>query len=274
MGNLIKLFDGMGGKHPARELFHDFVEFMALSISATSDVVHTEARGKQLVQLLVKYTTEERKTLAEMVRVFGDIVTMEFETEGPRDVLGEVFECLGLGNARSGQFFTPWSICEMVAGIVRPGDLNEDGYAAVLEPACGAGGMLLAYAKALNLAGHDCRTDMVALAVDIDMTCVYMTFVQLSLFGIPAVVLHGDTLAMQEWSRWYTPVYLLDKWVWRFACNLSDRRNEDDERLKMATEPTYAAIRWLEAIEWEERKQKQKFTVDFATEPDGQMMLI
>lgn len=25
------------------------------------------------------------------------------------------------------------------------------------------------------------------------------------LYEIPAVVIHGDTLAMKEWSRWYTP---------------------------------------------------------------------
>ncbi len=32
-----------------------------------------------------------------------------------------------------------------------------------------------------------------------------MTYIQLSLYGIPAVVIHGNTLTQEAWSEWFTP---------------------------------------------------------------------
>ena len=43
------------------------------------------------------------------------------------------------------------------------------------------------------------------VAQDIDIRCVWMAYIQLSLYGIPAVVIHGNTLTMETWSQWYTP---------------------------------------------------------------------
>lgn len=43
------------------------------------------------------------------------------------------------------------------------------------------------------------------VAQDIDIRCVWMAYIQLSLYGIPAMVIHGNTLTMEEWDRWYTP---------------------------------------------------------------------
>ena len=37
----------------------------------------------------------------------------------------------------------------------------------------------------------------------------YMAYIQLSLYGIPAMVIHGNTLTMEEWDRWYTPCALV-----------------------------------------------------------------
>lgn len=56
---------------------------------------------------------------------------------------------------------------------------------------------------------------MVAYCCDIDIKCVYMAYIQLSLYGIPAVVVHGNSLTVEEWSKWYTPIYLLDGWPLR-----------------------------------------------------------
>jgi hypothetical protein len=36
-----------------------------------------------------------------------------------------------------------------------------------------------------------------------------MAYIQLSLYGIPAMVIHGNTLTMEEWDRWYTPCALV-----------------------------------------------------------------
>jgi len=46
---------------------------------------------------------------------------------------------------------------------------------------------------------------MRATVTDIDMRCVHMSYIQLSLYGIPAVAVHGDSVSLDEWSHWFTP---------------------------------------------------------------------
>jgi len=48
-----------------------------------------------------------------------------------------------------------------------------------------------------------------------------MAYVQLSLYGIPAVVIHGNTLTLDEWSHWYTPLYILHGWGMRRNAKLN-----------------------------------------------------
>lgn len=58
---------------------------------------------------------------------------------------------------------------------------------------------------AMQRKGIDYRRKSFFVAQDIDIRCVWMAYIQLSLYGIPAVVIHGNTLTMETWSRWYTP---------------------------------------------------------------------
>jgi hypothetical protein len=77
------------------------------------------------------------------------------------------------------------------------------------EPACGAGGMVIAYADALQSAVLNYQDSMHAICVDIDARCVHMTYLQLVLLHITAIVVHGNALSMEEWSRWYTPAHIM-----------------------------------------------------------------
>ena len=56
-------------------------------------------------------------------------------------------------------------------------------------------------------------------------------------------------LTMEEYSRWYTPAYVLGNWIWRCPLPYGSSRNRSDELLKMATDPLYAAIRKLQKLE-------------------------
>ena len=46
-------------------------------------------------------------------------------------------------------------------------------------------------------------------ATDIDKRCVHMTYLQLAMLGVPAVIRHGDTLSLDIWDTWFTPSYLM-----------------------------------------------------------------
>lgn len=36
-----------------------------------------------------------------------------------------------------------------------------------------------------------------------------MSYVQLSLMHVPAVIVHGNTLTLEEYSHWYTPAHIM-----------------------------------------------------------------
>ena len=108
--------------------------------------------------------------------------------------------------------------------------------------------MVLATAGRLQEVGINCFTQSVTLAVDVEIRCVYMAYSQTSMYGLPAVVLHGNTITCEEFSRWYTPMYLKDKWVWKAPLGFAASCNASDELLKLATEPMYAAMRQAERL--------------------------
>lgn len=55
--------------------------------------------------------------------------------------------------------------------------------------------MIIAAAKVLKAKGVDYQRKMDVVAQDLDWKGVYMCYLQLSLLGIPAVCVQGDTLA-------------------------------------------------------------------------------
>ena len=149
--------------------------------------------------------------------MFADLVdALQYEltwSNAPTDVLGPLFHDLELHNKYKGQFFTPQSVCDMMSLISFDKNLvHEKGYINLYEPCCGSGAMIFGFAKAMAENELNYCHQLVVTATDIDLKCVYMCYLQLSLYGIPAVVIHGDTLTLEEWSHWYTPVYVMNSW--------------------------------------------------------------
>jgi hypothetical protein len=136
----------------------------------------------------------------------------------------------------------------MACGDKTQSAIMEKGYITMCEPTCGSGVMVTSFLKAMQKEGLNYCTQLVVTAVDVDAKCAHMTYLQLALYGVPAVVIHGDSLAVKEFSRWYTPVYLLNGWVWREHCGITTAFCVEDEMIKRALEPTYAAIRQVEAL--------------------------
>ena len=63
-------------------------------------------------------------------------------------------------------------------------------------------------------------------------------------------------LHLEEWSRWYTPVYITDNWIWRQTCGNKGGIYADDESLKMIFSPQYAAIRKIFVMAAKQNSQK------------------
>jgi type I restriction-modification system DNA methylase subunit len=232
---LVRLIRKLAPKYGLRSVFGDFLALSALSVSNSVDREQWNEREDEYLSIIGKYEKAEVELFPEM---FANLVLELEEYAGhPRDVLGEVYQELELNNDRNGQIFTPQNVCDLM-GTVSLGEysceIEENGYVSVCEPCCGTGAMVLGFAAAMLEAGYSINNNMVVSVVDIDIACVYMCYIQLSLYGIPAVVVHGDSLTNEVWSRWQTPQYVLGGWAWRLS-------NEATERIRNVTDCTVTA---------------------------------
>ncbi len=221
--NIIKLIQKFSYRHQTWQVFSDFVEMSAIAISNSIDWPQREKREEQYMSIISRYEPKEVEKFPELFGALISALEDELTGGGPGDILGQVFHSLELHNKWTGQFFTPVHICEMM-GQIALGDyesiIDKKGYLTLSEPCAGSGAMVLGFAKAMQQKKYNYCSQMVVTAVDVDLKCVYMTYLQLSLYGIPAVVIHGDTLLVKEYSRWYTPVYIWDGWERKQECGI------------------------------------------------------
>ena len=215
----------------------------ACSISCAVNAAHREAREKTYQTARTKYTEAELQVMAEML---GKVVTA-LDENPDQDLLGEIFMTLGLGNEHNGQFFTPYSVCRAMSGMTYGDDLKarieQRGWVAVNDPACGAGALLVAFANECRRPGHEVnyQTSVLFVAQDIDFVVGMMCYIQLSLLGCAGYVVIGDSLAhpstaydrrglipRDEGNVWYMPMYFRDIWHWRRLWAMLDMKFSND----------------------------------------------
>ncbi len=204
----------------AHDVFSDFVEWSTLSIRQAIDLRAADAIKKRIGELNEKYNAGERRTMTELFVHLTEAMQGYAEIGEYSDVLGRVFQDLELQNKKTEQYFTPWSLSLMSAKAAFDEEkarrsIDEHGYISLMEPSAGAGSMILAFAETMRDAGFNPGRELLVHATDIDFRCACMNFIQLSLYGIPAVVMHGNTLTLEIYGMWFTPIYVLDLWLYR-----------------------------------------------------------
>ena len=206
--DIIKILDSISGRYSMYEVFSDWIRCSALAISNSCQLFHDriwQDREQEYINTVKKYKPEEQQKIVEMLCLL--IETLEHGTE---DVLGQLYMDSGMGSRESGQFFTPWHLSVLSAEVSVP-EPGSDGFYRVYEPSCGAGGMIIALAYVLQEKGFNYQKCMKVVAQDLDWKSVYMCYLQLSLLGIHAIVVQGNTLTepcMQGYPQWrvlYTP---------------------------------------------------------------------
>lgn len=225
---LARLFDRLAERHSRWGMWADFVYMTAAALSNAVDKMHFEEREKNYLTMAKKYNKAELEAIAEMFA----LVVMGMEENPDQDFLGELFMSLSLENQYKGQFFTPYSVCSMMAQIAGTDDLKakmeRQGWVSVNDCACGAGALLVAFANEYTRQNVNFQTSVLFTAQDIDLTAGLMCYIQLSLMGCPGYVIIGDTITEPATSLdgrgliprdkgniWYTPLYFRDVWHWR-----------------------------------------------------------
>ncbi|MFF2053846.1 N-6 DNA methylase [Leifsonia sp. NPDC058194] len=215
MTNMKKLLEANAGHGQRRvsQVFRDFCELAALAIRNSVDPHGQTEREERYLSIARGYTSEEASRFAEALAHLA----LQLE-EGFSDALGHLYMSLDLGNESIGQFFTPYDvglvIAKMNVGNIL-GQLAEKEFVTVQEPAVGSGGMIIALADALREEGVNYQQSMHVTARDLDITAVHMTYIQLTLINVAAVVVHGNTLTMEELDTWPTPAHVIGGWAER-----------------------------------------------------------
>lgn len=228
---IVRLFSAFDGSKNRRKIFDDFLTMVACMLSNLGDPVHFEEREKLYMQYANQYKPKEMEIFGKML---AEIVA-GMEDNPDQDFLGEMYMALDFGSSAAGQFFTPYSVCRCMAAISSNFEelrekIADRGFVGVTDPACGAGGLLVAFLNECLRQEINPQTQCLFVAQDIDFTVGCMCYIALSFMGLAGYVVIGDTLCnpnttvdhrgllpVDDCSRiWYTPMLMTrELWVGR-----------------------------------------------------------
>lgn len=210
----VSLFNQTAPDENRWQVFSDFVHMAACSLY---NAIHRdETFEADYMQRVARYSTEDAHNMS---RLLAEVIEgLEF---CPTDFLGQIFMNLELGNTRHGQYFTPYNVCYTMSRMTLSDRLSvltsgERDFITVSDPACGAGGMIVALAEAMLEAGFNPQKQMMVYCVDIDPVAAMMCYIQLSLMGIPAIVATGNSLTVAIKREMATPMFVVGHWHYRW----------------------------------------------------------
>lgn len=219
----LKSFQKLSCKHRAWDVWKDYVTLNACAISNALDKGNYEHREKRYLEIIGRYSKDEQQIFPELAAY----TVMALEENSEQDFLGKMYMDLELGNRSSGQFFTPYHVCELMAEMTVQDaveKISRQGYVSINDPCCGAGATLIAGANVirkelekdkqqLNYQNH-----VLVIAKDIDEIVALMCYIQISLLGLAGFVKVGNSITNpistddSFENYWYTPMYFSDVW--------------------------------------------------------------
>ena len=229
-----KVFSGLCESKSSWQVWADFVECAAIAISNAVDHVSTasEEREARYQRIMQTYREKERLCFRELF----SIMVNAMEIKPDQDFLGEMFMALELSNHWRGQFFTPYDVCKMMAAMQIGGaeeSVERRGWVGIMDPACGAGALLIAARNEFMLKGIGYRQALY-VCQDIDHVAGLMCYIQLSLLGCAGYVVIADSicnpvtgtspllpLIKPDQDFWFMPMFYDEVWQdrirWEYA---------------------------------------------------------
>lgn len=189
-------------------VYQDFLKLSALSISNSIDKANFEPREQEYLTIISKYTKEEQELFPKMFASLVIEMETSLEKGTLKDILGSIYEELHMGSKTFQQYFTPEDVAEFMAKITVPREHHKE-TETLSDPTCGSGRLIYAYAQELHLQGINFQDKIKVQASDIDIDCVHMTYIQCSLYNIPAVICHENSLSKDLFATYKTPAFIL-----------------------------------------------------------------
>lgn len=188
-----KIFESLSYRHDSNTLFSDYLDFFInyFSFNHRIDLEHMKK----------VYKLEERhkfhQLIMESIKVMDKMIV---DDKSWYDLFGHYYEILASNSKKSsfGQFFTPETLCTMLALIINPQNGDK-----MNEPTCGSGRM--------NLAVHVNSPGVFHVAQDMDYMCVRMTALNFMMHGVDGIVICMNTLTMLPDS--FVGAFRVNRWL-------------------------------------------------------------
>lgn len=194
------------------DVFKDCIEHLALQTAIAVDKRKLKERTEQFEHIFDNYSTEEKENAKKVIKDISQILC-QFQN-GYDDYLGKVYMKIvdSYGKKSLSQFFTPYHISKLMADMTLDEQIESNkNLITINDPCCGAGAMCIAAIDVLNENKVDYLNHALIYANDIDKTCVYMTYLQLSFAGAAAIVEHKDTLMQETYDTFRTLGYIVQQ---------------------------------------------------------------
>ena len=189
-------------------VFKDFLTLCTYSLA--QPLYRSNELEQKYLQTVKQYTKEQAEEFSKLLALLVSGLEDKYQ-----DFLGEVFMQLNLGNSAIGQYETPYTVSKFMAEInfsevEISQKIANNNLITLSEPCCGSGGMIIAFAETMKEHGFNYQKHLYVEAIDIDEMSFMMAYIQLTLLGIPAKVIQGDTLTLKFQQVLYTPFYFLN----------------------------------------------------------------
>jgi type I restriction-modification system DNA methylase subunit len=217
-----------GSSH--HEVFRSWAELVAIAMHQLPYHASCMPKGSTFEAMEAHYlklaAEHDKETLNEFAALLA-IVQAALAHQWT-DFLGAIYFEMEISGKKSkqanGEFFTPYHLAKLSAELTLSGCeeiIKQQGYITVLEPACGAGSMLIAACEVIAEKGYAPDKAVFFQAIDINQLCFHMSYIQFASLGLSGIVCHGDTLRNELWKQWETPQHK----IWRCITGRSPLEN-------------------------------------------------
>lgn len=201
----IKLFSNIAKYHHRYKVWSDFISMSAYSLY--NAYANNDQIEQDYLKISAQYKNEDLLAMSKLLALVVKGLEEEYQ-----DFLGSVYMDLELGNSATGQFFTPYCVSKMMAQMSVPKDLKPGRVIKLHEPAAGSGGCIIAVADVIKDLGVNPQEKLFVSCIELDSTVALMCYIQLSLLGVAAEVMIGNSLSLNITKTFITPMFFVKDW--------------------------------------------------------------
>lgn len=200
----IKLLKFNIEKYSAEKVFRDFISLFAISLS---NKIHFNKENSNIYEKI--YQSYDKSEQYIFYALSAELTRLFCKEKDLYDVLGDIYQkitninYLRLLNKNDTKL---QDINRKLQGVININKKSNNGK--IVEVNCNSGAMILAYASTLKMFKLDYKKNLQVVAIDTDITNVFMTYIQMYFYDIAATVVLVDAKTNKEITRLYTPSYM------------------------------------------------------------------